>query len=246
MSVNKRVADPYQGLNPREVPAYTVFDVARYLQIPERTVRNWTFGYAYPTKSGSKRAPGIVEPADKERHLLSFVNFLELHVIDVMRGHHGLDVQGIRRAYQFLQQHFSVKHPFADVDLETDGVELFFRHIGHLVSASSYGQVSLKEMMRIHLDRIERDPTGLGTRLFLFIRRKKSNPEERRREPRIISMDPLVSFGRPVIVGSRLATSDVAERYKAGDSIANLVSDYGRPTEEIEEAIRCELTLEAA
>jgi uncharacterized protein (DUF433 family) len=59
-------------------------------------------------------------------------------------------------------------------------------------------------------------------------------------------IDPYVSFGRPVLVGTGIATSVVAERYKAGESIEQLSTDYGRKRLEIEEAIRCELELEAA
>jgi uncharacterized protein (DUF433 family) len=32
----------------------------------------------------------------------------------------------------------------------------------------------------------------------------------------------------------------IAERYKAGDALTDLAADYGRPLEEIEEAIRFE------
>ncbi len=59
-------------------------------------------------------------------------------------------------------------------------------------------------------------------------------------------MDPAVAFGRAVIAGSRVSTAEVADRYKAGDSIADLVQDHARTWAEIEEAIRCELDLKAA
>jgi uncharacterized protein (DUF433 family) len=38
----------------------------------------------------------------------------------------------------------------------------------------------------------------------------------------------------------------IAERYKAGESIDALADDYGRSRLEIEEAIRCELEVQAA
>jgi uncharacterized protein (DUF433 family) len=43
-----------------------------------------------------------------------------------------------------------------------------------------------------------------------------------------------------VLAGSRIPTTDVFERFKAGDSLDTLVAEYGRPTEEIQEAIRYE------
>jgi uncharacterized protein (DUF433 family) len=56
-----------------------------------------------------------------------------------------------------------------------------------------------------------------------------------------VVIDPELSFGRPVIAGTGLATEVIADRYKAGESIQELAEDYGRPAEEVEEAIRCEL-----
>ena len=54
-------------------------------------------------------------------------------------------------------------------------------------------------------------------------------------------IDPRISFGRPVIAGTNIRTSIVAERYLAGESINALARDYGRDHGEIEEAIRCEI-----
>jgi uncharacterized protein (DUF433 family) len=65
-------------------------------------------------------------------------------------------------------------------------------------------------------------------------------------EPRIIAIDPQVAFGRPVITGSRIPTAEIAERFKAGESLKDLSSDFRRSIEEIEEAVRVELDLEAA
>ena len=59
-------------------------------------------------------------------------------------------------------------------------------------------------------------------------------------------IDPHISYGRPVLVGTGIPTAVVAERYKAGESIDELAEDYGRSRKEIEEANRCELCLEAA
>ena len=53
-------------------------------------------------------------------------------------------------------------------------------------------------------------------------------------------MTPLVSFGRPVIAGTGIPVSAVYERYKAGDSVADLVRDFQLETGAVEEAIRCE------
>ena len=95
-------------------------------------------------------------------------------------------------------------------------------------------------MLREHLQRIERDEEGLAIRLYPFTRYRHVQ------NPKLILIDPRIAFGRPVLVGTGIATSTVAERYKAGESIAALAEDYARQPEEIEEAVRCELRLDAA
>ena len=47
--------DPYRGRDPRQIPAYTLFDAARYLHVPARTIQNWAYGYPYATKTGGRR-----------------------------------------------------------------------------------------------------------------------------------------------------------------------------------------------
>lgn len=77
-------------------------------------------------------------------------------------------------------------------------------------------------------------------KLYPFTREHKAD------EPKTIVIDPYISFGRPVLAGTGIATTIIAQRYKAGESIEELAEDYGRSRSEIEEAIRCELWLEAA
>jgi uncharacterized protein (DUF433 family) len=77
-------------------------------------------------------------------------------------------------------------------------------------------------------------------RLYLFTRKRDL------REPKVGVIDPHISYGRPILVGTGIPTAVVAERYKAGESVDELAEDYGRSRNEIEEAIRCELWLEAA
>jgi len=48
------------------------------------------------------------------------------------------------------------------------------------------------------------------------------------------------------MVGTSIPTDEIAERFRAGDTMAQLADEYGRPAQEIEEAIRCELTLDKA
>jgi uncharacterized protein (DUF433 family) len=86
------------------------------------------------------------------------------------------------------------------------------------------------------LERIERDSKGLPLRLYPFTRPVDSSGAAA--NPKIVAVNPSVSFGRPSVGG--VATSIIWSRFLAGDSPAHLAEDYGLAPESIEEAIRCE------
>src|SRR6266536_2758125 len=97
--------DPYRGRDPRQIPAFTIFDAARYLHLPEGTIRNWAYGYPYPTRTaGQKRTPPLIDVESGAAHDFSFLNLIELHVLGVFRREHKLQMPKIRRAIEFLKQ----------------------------------------------------------------------------------------------------------------------------------------------
>jgi len=104
---------------------------------------------------------------------------------------------------------------------------------------------AMHDLVRAHLQRIERDLTGI-VRLYPLTRKRPVLASQLVEEPRIVTIDPQVAFGRPSIRGSRVPTVEIAERFKAGESLHDLSVDFRRPIEEIEEAVRIELDLEAA
>jgi uncharacterized protein (DUF433 family) len=172
--------------------------------------------------------------------LLSFVNLVEAHVLAAIRRRYQIPFFKVRAAVQFLRSRLKSKHPLADHEFTTDGISLFIDHLGDLINVTKGGQLAIRQRLEIYLRRIERDPYGIPVRLFPFTRDPEAD------EPRAVVIDPQVSFGRPVLAGTGIATVIVAERYKAGESVQDLAIDYGRERADIEEAIRCELALPRA
>jgi uncharacterized protein (DUF433 family) len=141
----------------------------------------------------------------------------------------------MRATVNYLKKAFDTTHPLADVSLKTDGIHVFVEQLEQQVSASGEGQISIREIVDQYLERIGRDDKG-NLWLYPFTR-----PSDHLDQPRIIVMDPRISFGRPVIANTGVRTSMLAERYRAGDSMQALVEDYGLDRSVIEEAIRCEM-----
>jgi uncharacterized protein (DUF433 family) len=225
---------------PEEQPVYSLTEASRYLLIPSATLRSWVVGRKYPTDSGPKFFRPVIEVPDGSRTGLSFVNLVEAHVLDAIRRHHQVPLSKIRQAIDYLRKHFLSNHPLADQRFETDGLDLFIDKFGQLINVTQSGQIALRELLKAHLHGVEHDATGAAVRLYPFTRKRDL------REPKVVVIDPHISYGRPVLVGTGIPTAVVAEPYKAGESIDELAEDYGRPPKDIEEAIRCELWLNAA
>ena len=192
------------------------------------TIRYWAAG-----RPGVSQA--IIQPARKQPLILSFSNLVELHVLGAIRRRFEISMPKVRASVGLVRKRFSVERPLIAEQFETDGIDLFVQKYGQLLKVSRDGQAVMRQVLEASLKRIERDNHGIPIRLYPFTRNSIDDA------PRLIVIDPERGLGRPVIAGTGLVTEEIAARYKAGDSIPELARDYGRPAEEIEEAVRCEL-----
>jgi uncharacterized protein (DUF433 family) len=240
MVKTKRLQIPEPGEDPRELPAYSLTEAARYLRMPEATLRSWVVGRSYPTTAGQRFFRPVIRLPKIALPVLSFVNMVEAHVLEAIRRQENIALRKVRGAVAFLERHYNSRHPLVEHQFETDGLDLFIQKAGLLINLTQAGQLAIREVVSSYLRRVERDVKGLPIRLYPFTRKRE--PEE----PRAVMIDPLVSFGRPVLAGTGIATAVLAERFKAGESVEELAKDYGRTALDIQEALRCELPLEAA
>jgi uncharacterized protein (DUF433 family) len=227
-------------IDPRDAPSLAIVEAAHYLRLPQATLRSWVMGRPYPTTAGQRKAPAVFQIAGGDPPALSFNNLVEAHVLESITRTHQVPLQKVRRALRYLVDRMRTDRPLIDSDFQTDGKDLFVEVFEGLINVTQDGQLALAQMLELHLSRIDRDERGLARRLFPFTGAVTAD------SPRLVVIDPTVCFGRPVIVGTRIPIAMVTQRWKAGETIAVLAEDYGRPQQEIEEAIRCETFLPAA
>lgn len=142
--------------------------------------------------------------------------------------------QRIRISLQELRRQYpALTHPLAQLELAVLNRDLYADRDGLLVDASRGGQLGLRGVLELYMARVDREAGG-AIRLYPFTRPSLADA------PRLVAIDPTVSFGRPVIAGTSIPTAVLHERWKAGDSITDLAEDYDRPLAEIEEALRYE------
>jgi uncharacterized protein (DUF433 family) len=220
----------------RDIGAYGISEAAHYLSLPPATLRSWVRGYRYKVVDERRFSEPLIQLPDPAEPLLSFTNVVEAHVLAAIRRDHQVSMQRVRPALDFLERKLGVTHPLAHKELLTDGVNLFAEHLGDLVNLSEDGQLGVREYLRAHLQRVAHDREGLAEKLFPF-----SRGSESLEQPRVVVLDPRISFGRPSIAGTSIRTDVIASRLKAGESIEELAADYDIESDQIQEAIRYEL-----
>lgn len=214
-----------------DLPAYSLARAGQIVRLPPSTLRLWACG-------AGEHKP-LFKPAVHSPTTLSFLNLVEAFVLASMRRVHGVSMQRVRRALNFVAEELDVSRPLVHTRFRTDGVALFVHHAGKLLEVPDKGQELLQHVLDASLQRIDWGG-DVAERLYPWVRADLDAPQ-----PRSIVVDPRRGFGQPVIAGTGIQARIVAERYRAGESVATLAADYDVAVEKIEDAIRCE-TREAA
>jgi uncharacterized protein (DUF433 family) len=213
------------------VPLFTLHECATYLQTPISTLHAW----ARP-KEG---APLVTMLASAGRQAtVPFVGFAEAFVLGALRRA-GVPMQRIRPAVKRLSDEIGLDHALASRRVYTDGAELIFDYAASsdddaLLTVVRTGQEHLAEVIREYLQRITYGDDGWATRLHL--------PAYRNAD---VTVDPSEAFGQPLVVNGGARVEDLVDRFKAGDSFAEISADFDVPGVEVEDVIRVALKLPA-
>lgn len=214
--------------DPRDQPAYTVAEAARYLKVAPATLRSWVAGRVYPKATGTARSHALIRPAKAAPPLLSFWNLIEAHVLRSLRTEHGVSMDALRTAIKYAQKSQQIDRLLLSKDLRTDAGRLLLERYGKLIDLSYSGQLAMRRMFNEHLARVEWDEWQFPVRLYPFV----SGSSERR--PVAIAAN--LAFGRPVIARAGVTTAAIAERLDAGETVAEIAEDYDLSIDDIEEA----------
>src|SRR5271168_266003 len=185
------------GIDLREVAIYTPREVSYFLNINESTLRTWTLGRTYGRSK--KFFPPLFEPADKAARYLSFYNLAEAHILSAARNVHGVEIRSIRDAIRELSRTNDSKHPLLSHDFYTEGKNIFIKEIEQTINLSQSGQLTLKSIMDLYLERIERDEQFNPSKLYPLIGGTSDS--------KIVSIMPFVSSGQPIIDGEGIPVS---------------------------------------
>lgn len=224
-----------------EIPLYTMGQVARIVDVPSSTLRTWARGSERVDASGRTISTDPVVtrlPPERPRSpCIPFVGLVEAVVVAAVRQS-GVPMQRIRPALKALEQEIGLSHALASRRLYTDGAELLYDYaesqddprqsqlVMRLVSVRS-GQGVFTEAVLDVLQRIEYASDGYAIRV--------TAPAFAKAE---VIVDPERSFGSPIFVRGGCRVDDVLHRFWAGESLGDLVDEFGVPLDQLEDVLR--------
>lgn len=220
----------YGGQAPEEKPRYSVARAAHYLHMSPSTLRSWVRGRLYEKSGQPERWPPVLSAG----RLLSFNNLIEAYVLRALRVDHGVSMAAVRQALDFAQQAYGIPRLLLSEQLQATPGNVFLERFGELINLGRAGQLANKQLLEAVLTRVDRGPSGLPDRMFPA---GSYDIEALKRSPRLVVIDPAVSFGRPILASKGIRTAAVVDRIEAGEEPQVVADDYGLEPEEIEAAI---------
>ena len=188
-------------------------------------------GQSYPRKADRGYFAPVLSRPDPDDGRLSFVNVIEAHVVRALRTVHEVDLEVIREAVAIAENQLGIPRILLDPRLKASGGQLFLDRLTDLVQLSASQQIAMRMILEMYMERVEYDESNLPTEFSPF----EKLPENSGRK--VITLNPFVTFGRPVIRRVGVSTRAIVQRLDAGESSAEIISDYELTEAELEEAI---------
>lgn len=220
-----------------DTPLYTVAEAARFLGVPPTSFGNWARGYRVTFRS---REPVVGRPIvtsfEAARHYPSipFIGLAEGFVVLAFRRA-GVSLQHIRKAVAVLEREVGLEHALASQRLFADGASVLFDYaedeqdeelLTHVVTQ----QRALADVVRDYLRLISYGSDGWPEKLV--------SPATTRP---VVIVDPERAFGQPIFMRGGVRVEDVVDRWRAGESLAEVAEDFGVPPEDVEDILRVAL-----
>jgi uncharacterized protein (DUF433 family) len=188
-----------------DTPMYSGAEVSRLTGLHASRVRRWLRGYTYDHGDDRVEQPPVIGrgAAFRSSHA-SFLDLIDMLFVREFLAQTDISLQKLRRALDEARRLVGAEH-FARRDFFADGRELYLkvREDGdEIIQLLSGGQWVIADII-----------TTIGRQITF----DATSDLARRWEPAegdgLIALDPAVSFGRPHVVGTGIATTNVYDLY---------------------------------
>lgn len=196
---------------------YTLPEASRLTGIPGRRIRRWMEGYAYTRRGTRRESTPVIRPRfgrDVGELSLSFADLVEVRFLDAFLNR-GVSFRAIRIAAERAQDLLSMSHPFSSHRFKTDGKDILAEIVRPGRDPELLNLIHNQyELRRVVLPLLH---AGLD-----FDHASESAARWWPRGRRVgIVLDPLRSFGSPIIASAGVRTSILAASAAVdGDALA--------------------------
>jgi DNA-binding transcriptional MerR regulator len=142
-------------IDERSLPRYTCGEAARYLHVPESTVRAWFHGTVYGSAPHIKQFRPILVPSDSE--LLSFYDIASAHILSAFKRA-GVSPADLRVIVNSLKSEFpNSPYPLLGKEFHRFGNDVVLKVAGQILNLNRGRQLGIKKVMQKFLSRIDVD-----------------------------------------------------------------------------------------
>lgn len=215
---------------------YSIPAAAKLLGAKSGQLRRWAFGYE---RRGQKYDAAINAALGEigGEQVLTFLDLVELMFIRGLRAS-GQSFPRIHEAHRVLSRLLETEHPFALRRGFSDpaGIYALLERQDQgdlLVELKGAGQIAMWPALQKYLQQLDFNLDDVAERW---------HPAGRATP---VVVDPRISFGAPVIEGTRIETAVVADLYQGEESVDELAWLYDLEPAQIRAAVEFENTLAA-
>lgn len=233
MSVKEQI-NPYVG-----VGLYSISEASKISGVSSQRINRWLNGYTYSNNGKKTAMPALWQPAVKEIHQergIIFKDLLEIRFIDAFVKE-GVSLKLIRKAAEYACDKYHQAYPFSSQKFKTDGKKIFIE----IAQESGDNKIvdiinkqwAFSKIISPSLKGIEFSINGDAERWFPPI---GSN---------MIVLDPVRSFGQPIVKDEGVPTAILAKAYTVEKDIGFVANMYDVSTKSVKGAISFEEKLAA-
>lgn len=225
-------------MDPYSASLYYPAEIARIVQINSQRILRWLRGYDYSyAEKRIHRPPVLGSGQDLDSPLYaSFYDLIDLLFVKEFLAKK-LSLQKVRNAFNEAEQLLGTRH-FVHQTFFTDGKNIYLRVVNKgdaILELLTGGQWAIKDFVEQFAQEVDFDKTTKSAvRWFPSV------------GGRLVVLDPLISFGRPSILGKGITTENIYNLYCAeGERIEPVADWLDLSKNEVSAAIRFELSIAA-
>ena len=217
-------------------PIYPSAEAGRLVNLSTTRVRRWLKGYDYQYDSQVRHQQAVIRrQGTKGTSYASFLDLVDLLFVKRFLDY-GVSLQKVRKALDEAIKILDTHH-FARQCFFTDGSNIFVevKEQGDaILQLLSGGQWVIASMIQKLASQIDfDDTTGLARRWFPMGHKG------------LVVLDPMISFGRPSLINSRITTANVFDLFNAEKRKIRVCNWMNITPKEVDAAIRFEKQLVA-